>query len=443
MFKSNRLYLFLLAVPLAVGGCFEYDQDMTLHEDGSGTVSIHYNAPAQKEIEEDEEPAAWREKVPALPIAERAIIDSFGGVPLVVEGVSITTADDYPDVSYNVKFDDVEDLNGRGIFNFEDGKFAQAFSLREDKGVGTYAHVIDFDWPLEEESYYEYTLSTCVLTFQVKLPGEIVESNGTAGSDNTVGWEYTLADLLNQETKLWATYEVAETAPTAGATEEPGTRVMWVWGLVILGAFAAAPIVLVLLKRDKFLFMAAALKALEQGAVYKTAVGVSLIALAVCIITVGLVSYLSIWRAAIGMAGAWQRGGFVFAVILGIVIYMAAHATIQRAKSVLRLPESDRVIIPVASTVTKLAGELAACGAIAFAIFQGGVGFLLLKAGESKPLALAYNPESRLWDAVSAVVFGFAFLLISYVFAELVDIHGKLAKEAGTPKSGDPRLRVL
>jgi hypothetical protein len=437
MFKSRPLYLLLLTVPLALAGCFKYDQDMTLNEDGSGTVSIHYNAPAQKELGEDEEPAAWIEKVPELPISERAIADSFGGMPLVVEGVNVTTVDGYPDVSYRVKFDDVEDLNGRGIFSFEGGKFAQTFSLRAEEGVWTYEQVIDFDWPLEEESYYEYNLSRCALTFQVKPPGEIVESNGTTAEGNTVRWEYTLADVLNKETTLRATYKVAEAAPTRGATEKSGTRVLWLVGVVILGAFAAAPIALTLLKRDKFLFMAAALAALKKGPVFKIAVGTALLALAAGILLVAVFLYLKFWSAAIGLAGLWRLGGFASAVIIAVIAYMMVHATVLRAKSVLVLPEGDRVIIPLMSTVTRLAGELVACALLAAAILRGGEGLLLLVAPATKPATSTAGPGGCLLFAGSAVVFGFIFLLVSYLFAELADIHGNSARGAGTPKSGD------
>jgi hypothetical protein len=435
MFKSNRLYLFLLAIPLALAGCFEYDQDMVINEDGSGTVSIHYNAPAQRELEEYEEPGEWREGVPELPITEREIVDSFGGIPLVVEGVGIKTVDGYPDVSYTVKFDDVEDLNGRGIFYFEDGKFAQTFSLREGEGVRTYEHFIDFDWPLEE-TYYAYRLSQCDLTFQVELPGEIVESNGVTGEGNTVRWDYTLDDLLGKERTLTATYRVAEEVPASAEKEETGKQIAWVLGILILCALVAAPVASLLTKRDKYLFMGPVLEALKKGSVFKIAVGAALMAKAVGIVLAALFLYFNFWKLAIDMTGLWRLGAFAYAVVLGIIAYMMVHATVLRAKIILGLPEGDRVIIPVMSTLARLVGELVACVLLAVAILSGGQGVLLLVAPAARPATFLADAGDKFLSAGLAVVFGFAFLLVAYVLAELADIHAAAAREANARKGG-------
>jgi hypothetical protein len=435
MLKSNRLYLLLLAVPLALAGCFEYDQDMVINEDGSGTVSIHYNAPAQRELEEYEEPGEWRENVPELPITENDVVDSFGGIPLAVEGVSIKTVDGYPDVSYTVKFDDVEDLNGRGIFYFEDGKFAQTFSLRDGEGVKTFEHFIDFDWPLAE-TYYVYRLSQYDLIFQVELPGKIVESNGVTGDGNTVRWEYTLEDLLGKERTLTATYRVAEEVPAEAEEKETGKQIAWVLGILILCALAAAPVALLLTKRDKYLFMGPVLEALKKGSVFKIAVGALLLAKAVAIVLFALFLYFNFWKLAIDMAGLWRLGAFAYAVILGIIAYMMAHATALRAKSILGLPDGERVIIPVMSTLARLVGELVACVLLAVAILSGGQGVLLLVAPATRPATFIADAGDKLISAALAVVLGFIFLLITYVLAELADIHANAARVSDPRKGG-------
>jgi len=435
MFKPNPLSLLLLAVPLVVAGCFEYEQDMVLNEDGSGTVVIHYNAPAQRELEEYEEPGEWREHVPVLPITENDVVGSFGGMPLVVESVNVTTVDGYPDVSYIVKFDDVEDLNGRGIFYFEDGKFAQTFSLRGGKGVKTYEHLIDFDWPLAED-YYEYRLSQYDLTFQVDFPGEIVESNGVTGEGNKVRWDYTLDDLLGEERTLTATYRLAEVAPASTEEKETGKALAWVLGIMILCGLVAGPVALLLSKRDKYLFMGPVLEALKAGSVFKIAVGALLVAKAVALVLAALFLYFSFWKWALDMAGLWRLGAFAYAVILGIIAYMMVHATALRAKIILGLPEGGRVIIPVMTTFTRLVGELVACVLLAVAILSGGQGVLLLVARAAKPATFVADAGDRLISAGLYVVLGFVFLLVAYVLAELADIHAAAAREANSRKSG-------
>ena len=439
MFKLKHLYLLVLAIPLILAGCFEYDQEMVIDEDGSGTVKMHYRIPLLEEpLEEGPESYPWNVYVPEPPFSEYAIIDSFGGVPLVVKDVRVKTVYGDRDASYSVLFENVEDLNGRGIFNFEEGKFAQVFSLREEgDGVWTYEHTIDFDWPLEDYGDHEYYTSDCDLTYQLKVPGEIVEHNGAPGPDNTVRWKYTLEELLNTETTLTATYRMPETAPVPGATEKDGKLASWVLGVIILCGLIAAGILMALLKRNRFLFMGGVVKTLEKRPVCKIAVGASLVALAAGIILLGVVLYLYFWSVATDMAGVWQYAGYAYAVILGIIIYMAAHATILRAKFILELPESDYMIIPIVSRIFRLAGELGACGLLAVAILRGGVALLLRTAAEAAPASLTGNAEGRVLVAGLLVIFAFASLIISYLAAEVVAVFGNIAREAKPPKNGD------
>jgi len=436
MRRRNLWYVLMLAIPLLLAGCFEYDHEVVINEDGSGTVRVHYNDVTEKIVDREESPPAAR-NLPQLPITKSAVVSSFGGVPLVVKDVEIKTVDGNPDVSYVVSFGDVEDLNGRGIFNLENGKFTQTFSLREDEGLWTYEHRLDFDWPLDEETYYGYYLERCDFTFWAKLPGEIADSNGIEGSDNTVRWEYDLSDLLGEEQTLRATYRLAAEAPPPEKKEKTGKPAMWSLGLIVLAAFIVVPIILWIKKWSRFLFMGAVLETLKKGSVLKTAVGAALIVKAAGIILVAVFLYLNFWNSAIGMTGLWRLGTFVYAVIVGVIAYMMVHATILRTKSIFDLPDNGRIIIPVMSRVFKLVGELVACALAAAAILSGGQGWLLLVAPAAKPADLAAEPATKLLFAGLAVVIGFVFLLISYLGAELVDIHGNAARGGDPPKRGD------
>jgi hypothetical protein len=434
----NPLYFLFLAVPLILAGCVEYDQEMIINKDGSGTVKVHYNAAAQEPIEEGAWLRSWARNVPELPFSEEEIIDSYGGAPLDVEEVSIATIDGNPDASYRVSFDNVEDLNGRGIFSLEGGTLSQTFSLQEEDGTCTFEQTVDFYWPVEIDDEYKSYLSEYVFTYQVKVPGEIGYSNGTPGPNNTVKWEYTLAELWNAQTTLWVTYDVPETFPIFGSTKKIGTAVGWLVGIFILCAFIAIPILLVLLKRDKLLFMNAVIKGLEKGLVLKKVVAVVLIIFAVAILLSGAVLYLYMWSEAVEMVGLWQAAGFAYAVILGIIIYMMAHATIMRAKNVLELPESESIIIPVASKILRLTGEVLACGLVAAAILRAGVGLLLLSAAETAPSSLSFDkPSDCILTAVLLAVSGFASLIASYVVAESLAVLVDVAKKVKSSKKAD------
>jgi hypothetical protein len=425
---------------LVVAGCFEYDQGVVIEEGGSGSVEIHYKMPPLEGREEGLDPSRRDVHVPELPFSERAVVDSFGGVPLTVKDVDFTTSYGYREISYRVLFENVEDLNGRGIFNLEGGKFSQSFSLLEEEdGVWKYEHTINFDWPPEKYEGYEYYVSECLLGFNVKVPGKIVESNGGESSDGTVTWAYTLAELLNQETTLSVTYRIPESAPAEGEAEGM-TNLVWLarWSLcaVTLFLLAGVGLILALKKPKRFLFVAGLVKKLEKKSFYRIATGASLVALAVGIVVTGVILYIYIWSRAIDMMGLWRYAGYAYAVILAIIIYMATHATILRAKAILGLPENDYIAVPIVSNLLKLAGELAACAFLAVAIIRGGVVLLLLVAKEAAP-ATSHNDASICALAAGAsVVFAFLSVLLSYLAAELVAALGRGAEETKTSRDG-------
>ena len=426
MYRLNPTYLIVLAIPLALAGCIEYDQEMTINEDGSGTVKIHYNSAAQEPVKGGGWLRSGAENVPALPFSEEGIIDSYGEAPLVVEDVNIATIEGNPDASYRVSFDDIEDLNGRGIFYLEEGKLAQTFSLEEEEETCTYEQNIDFDWPLKEEDKSD--LAEYVFTYNVKVPGEILETNGTPVSGDKVKWEYNLAELLNAETTLWVTYNAPKAVPSLGSIKKIGKTASWILGVIILCAFIAIPVLLIILKRDKFLFMAAVIKALEKGPAYKAAVGVVLLVLGINVLASGVIVYLLFWAAAVNMAGIWRYAGFAYTIIFGVIAYMIAHVTFLRAKNILELPASDYTVMPVVSKLSRLAGEVVACKSLGIAIFCGGVVILLGTAAETKPSFLGGNAAVYALVAASALIFGFASLVVSYLVAEFLSALVDIAK---------------
>jgi len=113
-----------------------------------------------------------------------------------------------------------------------------------------------------------------------------------------------------------------------------------------------------------FLFMRVVIQALSRGSVFRRATAISLYVLAVAIGIFGLSTWIGVWALVkeplknappISLLGV-----IVFQLLLAVGIYAVVHTIFIRARNVLELPEGEFTIIPIASLLTKLTGEVVA-----------------------------------------------------------------------------------
>jgi hypothetical protein len=200
-----RLKLAMAAV-LALGlvilaGCINYDQDLTVNPDGSGTIMVHYTSDAQKEGGGEGEVSMGG--APKLAFTEAEIKAEYEGAPVTVRDVVIGKTDtEAPEATYYIDFKNVTDLNGYGIFALEGEKLKQTFSLADDAGNKLFKQLVQFKMDVEDPS----SLSGYKFTYKFTAPGEVVDTNGTA-EGNVVSWEYTLDKLVNKDTEMTVTYK--------------------------------------------------------------------------------------------------------------------------------------------------------------------------------------------------------------------------------------------
>ncbi|MCP4231879.1 MAG: hypothetical protein GY771_17255 [bacterium] len=195
--KKTYLLLSVLAISvLIVAGCINYDQDMTLEADNSGTVKIHYTNAGQ-----------GQEGVPDLPFVEEDIVASYDGAGVEVYDIEIVTAEGEetatPEATYYVDFKNVEDLNGYGIFAIGDD-IVQTISVTDEGDTRTYVQTCTLNMTVDEET----DLSAYTFNYTLTLPTPVVETNGTIQADGqTVKWTFPLGDLVNNTTTMTVTYE--------------------------------------------------------------------------------------------------------------------------------------------------------------------------------------------------------------------------------------------
>lgn len=194
-----------VAAALIIAGCINYDQELALNPDGSGTVKVHYTS---------DDPEGTH--APKLSFTEEAITAEYAGSNLTVRDIELVIPAEGEtgshEATYFLDFKNVADLNGFGIFAIKD-KMTQTFALAEADGTATYTQTANLNMDVEDTS----GLESYKFTYSLTCPGAVTETDGTLGSDGkTVTWEYPLPDLINKTVEMQATYEKTAGVPGAG-----------------------------------------------------------------------------------------------------------------------------------------------------------------------------------------------------------------------------------
>jgi hypothetical protein len=238
--RSKLVGLAALAIGLIiVAGCINYDQDLTLNPDGSGTIMVRYDSAAQSG-EKTEEGSISMGGAPELSFTENEIVAEYEGAPFAVRDIVIGKTDsDAPEATYYIDFDNVADLNGRGIFALEGDKLKQTFSLDTSGDLTVFKQLVQLKMEVEDPS----SLSEYKFTYKLTAPGEVKETNGTA-EGNVVTWEYSLDKLINEDVEMTASYQ-----PAAGG----GGKVALIIGIIlcVIIVIVIIIVIIVLLTKKK------------------------------------------------------------------------------------------------------------------------------------------------------------------------------------------------
>jgi hypothetical protein len=237
--RSKILGVAALAVGLiVVAGCINYDQELTLNPDGSGSVTVRYDSAAQKPGGEKADMAA---DVPMLAFTEEAITAEYDGSGATVRDIVVGVlegSEETPEATYSLDFGSVTDLNGYGIFAIEGDKLKQTFSLEADGENRIFKEVVQFKMEVEDPEQ----LSSYEFNYTLNCPGEIVETNGTV-EGNTITWKYTLDKLINNDIEMTATYVGGEAAG--------GSKIAVIIGIILCVVILIVVIIVIIVLLSK------------------------------------------------------------------------------------------------------------------------------------------------------------------------------------------------
>ena len=240
--RLKMLGIAALAVALvALAGCINYDQELTVNPDGSGTIKVRYDRTGGSTGEDAEEGSLDMSAAPKLSFTDEEIMAEYEGAPVTVRDIEIgETEGGVPEATYYIDFKSVTDLNGYGIFALEGDKLKQTFSLDTSGDTLVFKQLVQLKMDVEDTS----SLTDYKFTYILNAPGEVVDSNGTVAG-NTVSWEYTLDKLINTDTEMTVTYK--------GAAAGGGSNIAVIIGIIlcVIIVIVIIIVIIVLLTKKK------------------------------------------------------------------------------------------------------------------------------------------------------------------------------------------------
>jgi len=194
----------LLSISLIffIVGCFEYDEELVLNRDGSGTLLVHYTKMKDMDINDDnfnlpDDEDEIRSEIEKKWTSNKVTLVSF----------KVRDKEESQDVTFALKFKDVEDLNEVKQFADSEIEFHRGKKCRYQRIIST-----DSDWDLDEGSTFEKVLGSIIeetllekikFRFEVKMPRTIDKSNAKwVRDEQNAVWRFTATDLIQGGIKM-------------------------------------------------------------------------------------------------------------------------------------------------------------------------------------------------------------------------------------------------
>lgn len=246
-------WVFVLLAAIVSSGCFDYQEDLTIREDGGGTIAMHYSVDRayldqMKQMQQEMARMFGTEPPEDLQLFDSARIvkrlgEDVDGVRLLSYKESKTESTYEWDMQFD--FDDLNRLYALGEIldpdAIDDPEYAEEVTGDEDmpeivfekQGDGSWLYERVFDTGEEDTDEYgeygewqgeagddaetsddvsedmradlaevgidlsemEQQMKEHVVQFSVTFPGNVVSSNATSFDGRTAVWEYKLTDL--------------------------------------------------------------------------------------------------------------------------------------------------------------------------------------------------------------------------------------------------------
>ncbi len=214
--SKKLVYLFIALALLSFASCINYDNEITLNNDGSGKVHIHYWMAESMYNMMKGQPPKEGEAPKADPFSEEEVIKTYQGEGLTVVPKSFKTYKDEEKepnrhVELDVSFKNITNLSNckefeKWVFQFQ-AKDSIVFSavLPSEKKPDT-------EMTEEEKKSAKSAsdmLAAYTYTMTIKFPGKVIETNGTIDTEDPskVKWTISMSAKNDEGMNLTAKVE--------------------------------------------------------------------------------------------------------------------------------------------------------------------------------------------------------------------------------------------
>jgi hypothetical protein len=199
----RKVYIILgIIVTFLVAGCFEYEEELVLNKDGSGTLMVHYSKLKDADVQNENL---------HLPDNEAEIRDEiekkWTSKKVSLMDLNIRDREKSQDVTFTLKFRDVRDLNDLEQFADSNIEFKPGRHCRYQRVITS-----DSEWDGNSNSTFEQVLTSIIeetildkikFRFEIKMPNKIANHNADwIRDERNAIWRFTASDLVKGDLKM-------------------------------------------------------------------------------------------------------------------------------------------------------------------------------------------------------------------------------------------------
>lgn len=204
MIRNASVLIAATCMAFFIAGCFEYEEELVLNKDGSGTLKVHYSKMNDVDVSNDEfnlpdDKDDIRDEIEKKWTSKKVKLVDF----------NIRDRDKSKEVDFTLKFKDVMDLNEVEQFAESEIEFKPGRHCRYQRVITT-----ESDWDIKNGSTFEQVLGSIIeetilekikFRFEVKMPCNIVHSNTDwIRDERNAVWRFTATDLVQGELEMVA-----------------------------------------------------------------------------------------------------------------------------------------------------------------------------------------------------------------------------------------------
>lgn len=181
-------------------------------------------------------------------------------------------------------------------------------------------------------------------------------------------------------------------------------------------------------RMEKYLFMRPFLRMLGTGSFFTRMVGIMLRVLAALIVLGSLASIFKAGKFMFDLPTSGIMGGIIYVLFFVLAIYAVVHTVIIRARDIEAQKDQDHFVLPVASILTRLAGEAyatyVALTAVGGGIFVWFTGEAIGKIMDPIPFLFPTTQKPNFMGGIELILIGVLLaagaIIASYILAELI-----------------------